>query len=324
MPVTSVDTDVDTLTMTLIADFGVSAERLWQAHADPRQLEKFWGPPLWPATFARHDMFPGGQSRYYMTGPDGERVNGMWEIVSVDPPRCLEVRDRFADEDGIADDTMPSMGIVFTFDDTSDGSRLSVVTRFDSVSDLEQMLEMGMDQGMKLALSQMDEVVADLASFAAGSGTQLQILDDTHVRVSRAIRGPIEKVWRAHHEPDLMRRWMLGPDGWTMPVCTAATTVGATYRYEWADENGENGFGFTGALLESRPPCRAVTTEQMTGQDPTTVNELTLTTVEGGTLLALLITYPDNETRDMILQTGMTERMEASYARLESEVLAGL
>ncbi len=322
MPVTSIDTDVDALTMTVVADFAVQGSRLWEAYSDPRQLEKFWGPPQWPATFSRHDMSPGGLSRYYMSGPDGERVNGLWEIVSVDAPHVLEVRDRFADDEGNADDDMPSMRVVFRFDDTGNGSRLTVTTWFDSLPDLEQLQKMGMDQGLQAAMSQIDEVVADLTSFAAGSGTTLQVLDDTHVRVSRIIGGPIERVWDAHHEPELMRRWMLGPDGWTMPVCTAATSVGDTYRYEWVDENGENGFGFTGHLLESAYPYRTKTTEQMIGMDPTTINEMTLTTVAGGTLLSLLITYPDVATRDMILETGMVEGMESSYARLESEVLA--
>lgn len=322
MPVTSIDTDVEALTMTVIADFTAPASRLWEAYSDPRQIEKFWGPPGFPATFSRHDMSPGGLSRYYMTGPDGERVHGLWEIVSVDAPHSLEVRDRFVGDDGLADDTMPSMRLVFGFDDTGHGSRLTVTTRFDSIAELEQMLEMGMDEGLQSAMAQIDDVVADLASFAAGSGTTLQILDDTHVRVSRIIGGPIERVWQAHHEPKLVSRWMLGPDGWIMTVCEVATNVGETYRYEWVDENNKNNFGFTGELLESAHPYRTKTTEQMVGMDPTVINEMTLTTVDEGTLLSLLITYPDVETRDMILATGMAEGVESSYARLESDVLA--
>ena len=75
MPITSVEKDLDALTMTVTADFPVPVSRLWDAYADPRQLEKFWGPEGWPATFTRHDMAPGGRSEYYMTGPDGERAD---------------------------------------------------------------------------------------------------------------------------------------------------------------------------------------------------------------------------------------------------------
>ena len=120
-----------------------------------------------------------------------------------------------------------------------------------------------------------------------------------------------------------MQRWLLGPDGWTMPVCEIATKVGDTYTYEWASIDGSARFGFTGELVESEAPVRAVTTERMIGTEgPSTLNEMTLTPVADGTLLSLVITYPDVATRDMILATGMTGGMETSYARLESEVFA--
>lgn len=322
MPVTSVDTDVEALTMTVVADFAVPTTRLWEAYSDPRQIEKFWGPPEWPATFPRHDMVVGGLSRYYMTGPEGEKMHGLWEIVRVEAPRCLEVRDRFVGEDGNADESQPTMRVVFNFEDTNGGSRLVVTTWFNSLPDLEHLLEMGMDEGMRTAMTQIDQVVADLTSFAAGSGTSLQILDDTHVRISRIIRGPIDKVWAAHREPELMNRWMLGPEGWTMPLCQTATSVGEHYHYEWADANGENGFGFTGELLESAPPGRMVSTEMMIGMDTVLVNEVSLTPTDDGTLLSQVITYPDVETRDTVLATGMAEGMETSYARLEGELLS--
>jgi uncharacterized protein YndB with AHSA1/START domain len=99
--------------------------------------------------------------------------------------------------------------------------------------------------------------------------------------------------------------------------------VGESYRYEWEPVDGAEGrVGFEGELLESAPPHRAVTTERMIGMEGEgTVNELTLTPVAGGTLLALVMTFPDAETRDAILATGMTDGMETSYARLENEVL---
>jgi uncharacterized protein YndB with AHSA1/START domain len=322
MPITSVERDLDALTMTVVADFPVPVRRLWDAYADPRQLEQFWGPPEWPSTFTRHDMAVGGRSKYVMTGPDGESSRGYWEFVSVDAPHSFEVRDGFAD-DGEPNPEMPSMRMVFVFEATAEGSRVSTTTRFGSIEELEQLLGMGMEEGMRAAMTQIDRVVADLAAFAAGRSTESQILSDTQVRVSRVIRGDVDQVWRAHHDADLMRRWLLGPDGWTMPVCDLATEVGGTYRYEWESDDGAQRFGFTGELLESVAPVRGVTTEQMIGMEgPGTINEMTLTPVEGGTLLSIVITYPDLETRDMILATGMVDGMETSYARLESEVLA--
>ena len=322
MPITSIDKDVDALTMTIVADFPVPVRRLWDAYADPRQLERFWGPPEWPAIFTRHDMAPGGRSSYYMTGPDGEISGGYWEFEQVDAPHGFEVRDGFANADGTPNTDMPWMRMIYRFEETAQGSRVTTVTRFNSIDELEQLLAMGMQEGMTAAMGQIDDVVADLASFAAGLPAGAQILNDTHVRVSRVIRGTLQQVWNAHNDPQTMKRWMLGPDGWTMPVCEVATKAGDTYRYEWEDVSGQNRFGFTGELLEEQAPVRSVTTERMIGTDgPSTVNELTLIPVEGGTLLSLLITYPDSEVRDQALATGMVDGMEASYARLESYVL---
>jgi uncharacterized protein YndB with AHSA1/START domain len=181
---------------------------------------------------------------------------------------------------------------------------------------------MGQEEGMREAMGQIDDVLADLTSFAQGAGTQTDILSDTQVRITRIIRGSVEQVWRAHHEPELLQRWLLGPDGWIMPVCETASEVGRTYRYEWTREDGSDGFGFTGEVLESDPPHRSVTTERFTGDTgdmspAPTRNEMTLTPQGAGTLLSLVITYPSAEIRDIVLATGMTDGMETSYARLE-------
>lgn len=119
-----------------------------------------------------------------------------------------------------------------------------------------------------------------------------------------------------------MKRWLLGPDGWTMPVCEVATTPGGAYRYEWEKTDGSQRFGFEGELIESDPPYRAVTTERMIGMEgPGTTNVMTLVPVKEGTLLTIVITYPGREVRDLVLGTGMVGGMELSYARLEREVL---
>jgi uncharacterized protein YndB with AHSA1/START domain len=323
MPITQVSSNAQDLTLTVIADYPVPVERLWDAYADPRQLERFWGPEQWPATFTRHDMAVGGQSHYYMTGPDGTASRGWWRFLAIEPHRRIEVEDGFADESGAPNAHMPSMRMVFNFEATASGSRFTSVTTFPSLEAMEQLVQMGMMEGLQSAMGQLDAVLADLASFAASRGTESQLLSDTQVRVSRVIRGSAAQVWRAHHEPALMQRWLLGPDGWTMPVCEVATRVGERYRYEWEQVDGTQRFGFEGELLETAAPYRAVTTEQMIGTGgPSVRNEMTLTPVKEGTLMSILITYPSKELRDMILGTGMTKGMEASYVRLEREVLA--
>lgn len=323
MPITLVTSDPETLTLTVVGDYPVPVSRLWEAYADPRQLERFWGPPEWPATFLRHDMRVGGEAHYFMTGPDGTQHHGWWRFLRIEPMKLIEAEDGFSEEDGSKDDGMPYMRMVFRFEETPTGSRFTGVTYFNSVEDMEQLVAMGMIEGMQSAMGQLDELLEDLAAFAAGRATEAKILNDTQVRVSRVIRGTVEQVWRAHHDADLMKRWLLGPDGWTMPVCELAAGVGGAYRYEWEKEDGSQRFGFEGELLESHPPCRAVTTEQMIGTEgPQTRNELTLTAFGDQTLMILVITYPSAEVRDMILGTGMTQGMERSYQRLEAEVLA--
>lgn len=320
MPVTSVTKDPAALTMTVVADFPAPVERLWDAYVDPRRLERFWGPPTFPAQFTRHDAAPGGLSHYTMTGPKGEVSRGYWEWLSIEPRRAFEVLDGFALESGEPNRELPSMRMAFAFEATDTGSRVTTTTYFNTADELAQLLEMGMEEGMSQAMGQMDAVLADLRSYAADLPTGTQVLSDTQVRISRVIRGSVEAVWRAHHDPALLQQWLLGPDGWTMPVCQTATQVGEGYRYEW--EKGADRFGFEGELLEAAAPYRSVTSERMIGTDrPTTTNELTLTPVEGGTLLAVVVTYPDAQVRDAVLATGMTDGMEASYRRLETQVL---
>ena len=177
-----------------------------------------------------------------------------------------------------------------------------------------------------MAINQLDRVLTGLREWAQGKGTQTEILDDQHVRITRLIDGPRELVWKAHHDPELLKRWLLGPDGWKLTVAEVATEPGQKYRYHWEPEDASlgQGFGFDGEAVLVEEPRRAVTTERMTGTDfPPTLNDLNLYEADGATLLELLIEYPDAQTRDTVLATGMTDGMEASYARLEG-VLASV
>src|SRR5687767_4200664 len=166
MPITTVSSDASALTLTVVGDYPVPVERLWQAYADPRQLERFWGPETYPATFTRHDMAVGGRSEYYMTGPDGSTSRGWWRFVAVEPGRRMEVEDGFAHEDGRPNDDMPAMRMVFTFEPTATGSRFTSVTHFPSLEAMQQLAEMGMEEGLRSALGQLDGVLAEPAPLA--------------------------------------------------------------------------------------------------------------------------------------------------------------
>lgn len=324
MPVTSVESDTEALTMTLVADFAVGPERVWAAFADPRQLERFWGPPGWPATFTSFEWEVGGRARYEMRSAGGEVARGSWRFVAIDAPRGFEVVDSFVDEDGEAIPGMPSMRMTFAFDATGEGTRMTNITFFDSLEALEQLVAMGAVEGSTLAMNQLDAALQGLRAFAQGQGTRLEILSDQHVRITRLIDGPRELVWRAHLDPELMRRWMLGPDGWRMSVSEIDRREGGRYRIAWEPEPGTEGeaFGFDGEILLLDEPRRMVQTEHMTGTDlPTTTNDLSLYEEDGATLVTLLIEYPDAATRDAVLATGMVDGMEESFRRMERVVL---
>lgn len=162
MPLTSVTKDAETLTLTVVGDFPVSQQRLWDAFADPRQLERFWGPPFAPSTFTHHDMRVGGRAEYFLTLPEGERWNGSWTFTAVNPIDSFEANDG---EDNAEDESMPA-GMTFTFATTPAGSRLTIVTRFSSVEAMEQTIP-GMEAGLRAAMPQLDALLAEPATSVA-------------------------------------------------------------------------------------------------------------------------------------------------------------
>ena len=171
MPIISVTSDAEALTLTVVGEYPVSVARLWEAYADPRQLERFWGPETWPAKFTRHDMAVGGRSEYTMTGPDGSTSRGWWRFLAVEPGSRFEVEDGFADDDGRPNEAMPSMRMVFTFEPTGSGSRMRSVTHFPSVEAMEQLVQMGMVEGLRSALGQLDRVLEERGAIATASSS---------------------------------------------------------------------------------------------------------------------------------------------------------
>ena len=161
MTVTNVHKDTDALTLTIVSAFAAPIEQVWQLWADPRKLERWWGPPTFPATFSDHDLSPGGSVSYYMTGPDGEQPHGWWRVLEIDAPHSLRFEDGFADESGAPLTDMPTNIIRVTLAPTADGgTEMSVETTFSSVETMEQMAAMGMIEGMTMALEQIDELLA--------------------------------------------------------------------------------------------------------------------------------------------------------------------
>jgi uncharacterized protein YndB with AHSA1/START domain len=160
MSVTSIDKDLDQLSITLIADFDAPMERVWQLWADPRLLERWWGPPSYPATVEQHELAPGGAVTYVMTGPEGDRHRGWWRVTSVDPPASLEFTDGFADDDGAPAAGMPVMTVRMRLIERDGGTRMELRSFFESREQMEQVLAMGALEGLREAVGQMDALLA--------------------------------------------------------------------------------------------------------------------------------------------------------------------
>lgn len=161
MSVTHVHTDLDTLTLTMAAEFAAPVDRVWDVWADPRRLERWWGPPTHPATFVEHDLRVGGRMHYFMTSPEGDKYHGCWEILAVDPPRALELEDAFADDSGAPNPDLPVTRMRMTLQAEGDGTRMEVVSTFGSRAAMEQVIAMGVEEGMTLAVNQIDGLLAE-------------------------------------------------------------------------------------------------------------------------------------------------------------------
>jgi uncharacterized protein YndB with AHSA1/START domain len=157
--VTSVDKDFERLTLTVVADFDAPIERVWQLWADPRQLERWWGPPSHPATMEEHDLTPGGRVTYFMTGPEGETSRGWWRVTAVDPPRSLEFIDGWADQDGTPNPDAPATTVRVQLAEHHGGTRMQIRSVFESQEHMEQLDRLGAIETFRQTVGQMDDLL---------------------------------------------------------------------------------------------------------------------------------------------------------------------
>ena len=161
MSVTDIHKDPTALTMTVASEWAAPIASVWQLWADPRKLERWWGPPTYPATVVEHDLRPGGKVSYFMTSPEGEQFHGWWKVVAVDEPHNLELEDGFADPDGNPNESMPTTQSTVTFSELPGGATsMRIETRFPSPEAMVQMIEMGMEEGLSAAMGQIEAILA--------------------------------------------------------------------------------------------------------------------------------------------------------------------
>ena len=162
MPITRVDKNLDAHTMTVVAEYDAAVERVWQLYADPRQMERFWGPPTWPATVVDHDLRPGGRVSYVMTGPDGEKAAGYWDVLEVDAPRRFVVDDGFADDAGQPNPDLPITRMELELAERDGGgTTMTVRSTFASAEAMNRLIDMGMEEGMRESMGQIDGILAE-------------------------------------------------------------------------------------------------------------------------------------------------------------------
>lgn len=159
MPVTNVTHDLDDLTLTITASFAAPVERIWQVYADARQLERVWGPPTYPATFVDHQLAPGTRSTYYMTGPEGEKHAGVWDIIAVNDQKSFSFEDAFSDTEFNVNPDLPVSTNVFNFSEVNGETEAVYVSTYASAEALQQVLDMGAVEGATAAINQIDELI---------------------------------------------------------------------------------------------------------------------------------------------------------------------
>jgi uncharacterized protein YndB with AHSA1/START domain len=159
--VTSVQKDPENLTLTVTAEFEAAPERAWQLWADPRQFERWWGAPGYPAKATALDLRTGGKVEFHMSGPDGDTPTNVWDVVEADPPHRLILRDAIVDENDVPTDEGPSSFTV-TFEGIDQGrTRMSIESKFPSAEALKVALDMDMDKMFEWNFGQMEAILEE-------------------------------------------------------------------------------------------------------------------------------------------------------------------
>jgi uncharacterized protein YndB with AHSA1/START domain len=140
---------------------------------------------------------------------------------------------------------------------------------------------------------------------------------DREIVVTRVFNAPRHLVFEAWTNPQYLPLWMLGPDGWTMPVCEMDLRPGGSWHFVWRHSNGQE-MEMRGEYREVKPPERVVSSESWGPDWPETLNTVVFSEHAGKTTATVTLLYPSKEARDAALKTGMKQGMALSYDRLEN------
>ncbi|MGH7500559.1 MAG: SRPBCC family protein [Longimicrobiales bacterium] len=155
-----------------------------------------------------------------------------------------------------------------------------------------------------------------MATASKTGATTITMPSDVEIVMTRVFDAPRKLLWDAWTSPEHVPQWMLGPGGWTMPVCEIDLRAGGAWHFVWRQPDGTE-MEMSGVYREVKPPERLVATENWGGDWPETINTLTLTEEGGRTTVKQAILYPSKEARDAAKATGMEEGAQQSFDRLE-------
>lgn len=309
--------------------FDAPCELVWEAWTNPQHVAKWWGPNGFTTTIHEMDVRPGGVWRHTMHGPDGTDYPNKSKFLEVDRPNRIV----YSHGGGRKGGPGAQFEATWTFEPQGRQMKLTIRMVFPTQADRDRVIaEYGAVEGGKQTLGRLADHLRTmerkeksmLKNASMQNCAQLKITTptDREIVMTREFEAPRHLVFDALVKPELLMRWLLGPPGWTMPVCEVDPHAGGKYRYVWRNEDGTQ-MGTGGVIREIVPPERLVATEKFDeawypGESLVTY---TLVENEGTTTLTLTMCYVSKEARDAALNSGMEKGVAISYDRL-AELLA--
>jgi uncharacterized protein YndB with AHSA1/START domain len=286
-------------------------ELVWKAWTDPNHITQWWGPNGFSTTTKEFDLRAGGTWRFTMHGPDGRDYPNRIVYTEVSKPERISYKH--AGEDEYADIQFEAC---VTFEAEGSKTKVTLHSLFATKEELDFVVkEHGALEGAQQTLERLDAFVG--RTFVSPMhNVRISLPSDVEARMKRTLSAPRELVFDAWTQPRHITKWMLGPDGWTMPICEVDLRPGGTWRFVWRREDGTE-MPMHGVYREIRRPERLVNTEHWGEPWPETINTLLLTDKNGETEISLTILYPSKAARDAAIQTGMKDGAEMSFDRLE-------
>ncbi len=321
----------ETKTVSITKEFDAARDLVWDAYTKPEVLDRWWAPKPYLSRTKHMNFEAGGKRFYAMVSPEGAERWVLQQYKSITPKSHFSLFNAFADENENME--LPGSDWDLNFSEHDGKTTVQASIFNESLERLERMIEFGFKEGTAAQLQNLDALLAELSERAGKKMQPAEVStpSDQEVLVKRSFDAPVDLVWRAYTEPELMRRWLTAMPGWTMPVCEMDVQVGGKYRWRWRNDEDGIEFGFTGEMLEVELHSKIAHTQfydpgdaefGSMGGEPSIIT-VTFNETDGITNVVTSIKFASRADRDAAVSTGMTDGMELSYQSLDG-VLATL